>query len=150
METRRDVDKLNTNSLGILSFSISKQNLPIDFKGCNPKSSITSTTHKPGRKVLDRGCLLICLYTCSSSFAPNASTSWPSSCNCIARPLQILAMENKYHLRTVADTASKACFICYKPTTKVLITPDNKVGLFLYDHTSLFFLMYCFISDPST
>ncbi|KKY23882.1 hypothetical protein UCRPC4_g02695 [Phaeomoniella chlamydospora] len=35
-------------------------------------------------------------------------------------------MENKYHLRTVADTASKACFICYKPTTKVLITPDNK------------------------
>jgi hypothetical protein len=26
----------------------------------------------------------------------------------------------------VADTAAKACFVCYKPSTSVLITPDNK------------------------
>jgi phage-related minor tail protein len=36
-------------------------------------------------------------------------------------------MENTWHLRRVADNASKACWICYKPTTSVLITPNNKV-----------------------
>jgi flagellar biosynthesis GTPase FlhF len=36
-------------------------------------------------------------------------------------------MENIWHLRRVADNASKACWICYKPTTSVLITPNNKV-----------------------
>jgi hypothetical protein len=36
-------------------------------------------------------------------------------------------MENTWHLRRVADSASKACWICYKPTTCVLITPSNKV-----------------------
>ncbi|KAL5120515.1 hypothetical protein ACEQ8H_001533 [Pleosporales sp. CAS-2024a] len=35
-------------------------------------------------------------------------------------------MENTWHLRKVADNASKACWICYKPTTSVLITPNNK------------------------
>ncbi|KAH8730127.1 VPS4-associated protein 1 [Phaeosphaeriaceae sp. PMI808] len=35
-------------------------------------------------------------------------------------------MENIWHLRRVADNASKACWICYKPTTSVLITPNNK------------------------
>ncbi|KAL2393188.1 hypothetical protein ABEF93_000814 [Exophiala dermatitidis] len=33
---------------------------------------------------------------------------------------------NVYHLRTVAETSSKACYVCHKPSTKVLITPDNK------------------------
>ncbi|KAH7389547.1 VPS4-associated protein 1 [Phaeosphaeria sp. MPI-PUGE-AT-0046c] len=43
-------------------------------------------------------------------------------------------MENTWHLRRVADNASKACWICYKPTTSVLITPNNKVreGDFFY------------------
>lgn len=35
-------------------------------------------------------------------------------------------MENTWHHRKVAETAAKACFICYKPSTSVLITPDNK------------------------
>ncbi|RAL09028.1 AAA-ATPase Vps4-associated 1 family protein [Aspergillus homomorphus CBS 101889] len=34
--------------------------------------------------------------------------------------------QNTYHLRHVADTSAKACYICYKPSTSVLITPDNK------------------------
>ncbi|EXJ86387.1 hypothetical protein A1O3_03338 [Capronia epimyces CBS 606.96] len=33
---------------------------------------------------------------------------------------------NVYHLRTVAEASSKACYVCHKPTAKVLITPDNK------------------------
>ncbi|RVX69536.1 hypothetical protein B0A52_06600 [Exophiala mesophila] len=33
---------------------------------------------------------------------------------------------NVYHLRTVAETSSKPCLVCYKPTCKVLITPNNK------------------------
>ncbi|KAJ5105425.1 hypothetical protein NUU61_002772 [Penicillium alfredii] len=37
-----------------------------------------------------------------------------------------MSLTNVYHLRRVADTSAKACFICYKPSTSVLITPDNK------------------------
>ncbi|KAJ5191026.1 Protein of unknown function DUF1742 [Penicillium cinerascens] len=37
-----------------------------------------------------------------------------------------MSLKNIYHLRRVADTSSKACLICYKPSTSVLITPDNK------------------------
>ncbi|KAK5250647.1 hypothetical protein LTS03_000228 [Exophiala xenobiotica] len=37
-----------------------------------------------------------------------------------------LPFPNIYHLRTVAEASSKACYICYKPSVKVLITPDNK------------------------
>ncbi|QKX56308.1 uncharacterized protein TRUGW13939_03409 [Talaromyces rugulosus] len=37
-----------------------------------------------------------------------------------------MSLPNVWHLRRVADTASKACTICYKPSTSVLITPDNK------------------------
>ncbi|KAE9377767.1 DUF1742-domain-containing protein [Stipitochalara longipes BDJ] len=33
---------------------------------------------------------------------------------------------NIYSHRKVADTASKACEICYKPSTSVLVTADNK------------------------
>jgi hypothetical protein len=33
---------------------------------------------------------------------------------------------NVYTHRKVADTSSKACDICYKPSTSVLITPDKK------------------------
>ncbi|KAI0604044.1 DUF1742-domain-containing protein, partial [Pyrenophora tritici-repentis] len=36
------------------------------------------------------------------------------------------SMENIWHHRRVAENASKACWICYKPTTSVLITPNNK------------------------
>ncbi|KAJ5711595.1 hypothetical protein N7488_005751 [Penicillium malachiteum] len=37
-----------------------------------------------------------------------------------------MSLTNVYHLRRVADTSSKSCLICYKPSTSVLITPDNK------------------------
>ncbi|MCJ1324478.1 hypothetical protein MMC10_001140 [Thelotrema lepadinum] len=37
-----------------------------------------------------------------------------------------MALPNVWHLRTVADSASRSCYVCYKPTTGVLITPDNK------------------------
>jgi len=35
-------------------------------------------------------------------------------------------LTNVWHLRTVAETSSKPCYICFKPTSAVLITPDNK------------------------
>ncbi|KAJ4352681.1 hypothetical protein N0V95_004065 [Ascochyta clinopodiicola] len=34
--------------------------------------------------------------------------------------------ENTWHHRKVAETASKPCNICFKPTSSVLITPNNK------------------------
>lgn len=34
---------------------------------------------------------------------------------------------NLYTHRKVADASSKSCDVCYKLTTSVLITPDNKV-----------------------
>lgn len=34
---------------------------------------------------------------------------------------------NLYTLRKVAEAAAKACDVCYKPSTSVLITPDKKV-----------------------
>ncbi|KAH8428754.1 AAA-ATPase Vps4-associated 1 family protein [Aspergillus melleus] len=37
-----------------------------------------------------------------------------------------MSLPNIYHLRRVADTAARACTICYKPSSSVLITPDNK------------------------
>ncbi|EXJ62965.1 hypothetical protein A1O7_03409 [Cladophialophora yegresii CBS 114405] len=37
-----------------------------------------------------------------------------------------LPFQNVYHLRTVAEASSKACYVCHKPSVKVLITPDNK------------------------
>jgi chromatin remodeling complex protein RSC6 len=33
---------------------------------------------------------------------------------------------NTWHLRTVAEVSAKNCMICLKPSTAVLITPDNK------------------------
>ncbi|KAJ5281536.1 hypothetical protein N7478_006908 [Penicillium angulare] len=39
---------------------------------------------------------------------------------------EIMSLTNVYHLRRVADTAAKSCLICYKPSTSVLITPENK------------------------
>ncbi|MCJ1392230.1 hypothetical protein MMC18_005097 [Xylographa bjoerkii] len=37
-----------------------------------------------------------------------------------------MALSNIWHLRTVAESSSKPCYVCYKPTVSVLITPDNK------------------------
>ncbi|KAF2840752.1 DUF1742-domain-containing protein [Patellaria atrata CBS 101060] len=37
-----------------------------------------------------------------------------------------MALSNVWHHRRVADTSAKACWICYKPSTHVLITEDNK------------------------
>ncbi|TKA82290.1 hypothetical protein B0A55_01457 [Friedmanniomyces simplex] len=36
-----------------------------------------------------------------------------------------MATKNLYHRRLVADSAAKACWICYKPSSTVLITPDQ-------------------------
>ena len=41
----------------------------------------------------------------------------------------IMSLVNVWHLRKVAEASSKPCDICYKPTTNVMITPDNKVCL---------------------
>ena len=35
-------------------------------------------------------------------------------------------LTNTYHHRLVAASASKPCFICYKPSASVLITPDSR------------------------
>ncbi|KAL8770341.1 MAG: hypothetical protein Q9209_003977 [Squamulea sp. 1 TL-2023] len=35
-------------------------------------------------------------------------------------------LPNIWHLRRVAETSAKPCHICYKSTTSVLITPDQK------------------------
>ncbi|KAI9676769.1 MAG: hypothetical protein M1829_002864 [Trizodia sp. TS-e1964] len=37
-----------------------------------------------------------------------------------------MSFPNIWHLRRVGVGASKACWICFKPTSEVLITPDNK------------------------
>ncbi|KIW96755.1 uncharacterized protein Z519_02146 [Cladophialophora bantiana CBS 173.52] len=37
-----------------------------------------------------------------------------------------LPFPNVYHLRTVAEASSKPCYVCHRPSAKVLITPDNK------------------------
>lgn len=36
-----------------------------------------------------------------------------------------MAAKNIYHRRLVADSGAKACWICYKPSSTVLITPDQ-------------------------
>ncbi|KAL6234180.1 VPS4-associated protein 1 [Aspergillus navahoensis] len=35
-------------------------------------------------------------------------------------------LPNIWHLRRVADTAARACLVCHKPSSSVLITPNNK------------------------
>ncbi|KAF2184297.1 DUF1742-domain-containing protein [Zopfia rhizophila CBS 207.26] len=37
-----------------------------------------------------------------------------------------MSLSNTWHHRRVAENSAKACWICYKPTSSVLITPDNK------------------------
>ncbi|CAJ2511691.1 Uu.00g073160.m01.CDS01 [Anthostomella pinea] len=37
-----------------------------------------------------------------------------------------MAFPNIYHHRKVADTSAKGCELCYKPSTSVLVTPENK------------------------
>jgi len=45
-------------------------------------------------------------------------STWVSSLSVI--------MENTWHHRKVAETAQKACMICFKPSSSVLITADSK------------------------
>lgn len=49
-------------------------------------------------------------------------------------------MENIWHLRKVADTSAKACMICFKPSSSVLITPDNK---------DFFYICPAHLKDPN-
>ncbi|KAI9714401.1 MAG: hypothetical protein M1820_000362 [Bogoriella megaspora] len=37
-----------------------------------------------------------------------------------------MSLPNIWYHRRVADSGAKACYICYKPSTSVLITQDNK------------------------
>jgi len=37
-----------------------------------------------------------------------------------------MSLQNVWHHRRVADNSAKACWVCFKPSTSVLITPDNK------------------------
>jgi len=37
-----------------------------------------------------------------------------------------MATANVYHLRRVAPTSVKPCYVCYKPTASCLITPDSR------------------------
>ena len=37
-----------------------------------------------------------------------------------------MSLQNHYHRRLTAASSAKACFICYKPTPTVLITPDSR------------------------
>ena len=41
------------------------------------------------------------------------------------KPLQTMSLQNRYHRRRVAESASKPCLVCYKSSSTVLITPDN-------------------------
>jgi hypothetical protein len=36
-----------------------------------------------------------------------------------------MGYKNLYHRRLVAESGAKACWICYKPSSTVLITPEN-------------------------
>lgn len=40
-------------------------------------------------------------------------------------PVAIMASKNLYHRRLVAESGAKACWICYKPSSTVLITPEQ-------------------------
>jgi hypothetical protein len=42
-------------------------------------------------------------------------------------PTMATTLPNTWHLRRVAETAAKSCLICHKPSSSVLITPNNKV-----------------------
>ena len=55
-----------------------------------------------------------------------------------------MSIPNIYHLRRVADTAAKACSICYKPSSCVLITPDNKVCIYSFSPVHCFQYLFFF------
>jgi len=38
---------------------------------------------------------------------------------------EVMATKNLYHRRLVAESGAKACWICYKPSSTVLITPEQ-------------------------
>ncbi|EEH18485.2 hypothetical protein PABG_07546 [Paracoccidioides brasiliensis Pb03] len=44
-----------------------------------------------------------------------------------------MSLPNIWHHRKVAETAARSCEICYKPSSSVLITPDNKASI---EHTN--------------
>ncbi|KAI2624718.1 VPS4-associated protein 1 [Hypomontagnella submonticulosa] len=37
-----------------------------------------------------------------------------------------MSFPNIWHHRKVADTSAKACEVCFKPSSSVLVTPENK------------------------
>lgn len=57
-----------------------------------------------------------------------ASRLDPTGTQLVAETMSAPPFPNEYTLRTVAEVSSKPCFVCHKPTTKVLTTVGNKVG----------------------
>jgi hypothetical protein len=47
-----------------------------------------------------------------------------------------MAFPNEYAHRKVAETKAKSCDICFKLSSSVLITPDNKVRVTLASYTA--------------
>ena len=75
--------------------------------------------------------LLSFIRTRISASKASSSCLLSPSCNSQAsiRTVAMAALPNVWNLRTVAEASTKSCYICYKPTTAVLITSDNKVRL---------------------
>ncbi|ODQ65603.1 DUF1742-domain-containing protein [Nadsonia fulvescens var. elongata DSM 6958] len=49
--------------------------------------------------------------------------------------------KNLYHLRKVAESSAKACFVCYKPSSTVLVASDGK--------SDFFYVCQSHLADPS-
>jgi hypothetical protein len=54
-----------------------------------------------------------------------------------------------YHLRRVAETATKPCFICFKPTSAVLVSEDGKEDFFYTCDTHLKDPNFAAAKDPA-
>lgn len=52
-----------------------------------------------------------------------------------------LPFPNIFHLRRVADTSSRACTVCFKPTSAVLVSEDGKADFF--------YICDAHLTDPS-
>jgi hypothetical protein len=77
------------------------------------------------------GCHALFSSRATISHAPAVVAHWPlTSAGTAVRRVLLSAMatsatKNLYHRRLVAESASKPCWICYKPASTVLITPEQ-------------------------
>lgn len=61
---------------------------------------------------------------------PETKIWWhnPTAILSLPCPNSKMAFPNIYSHRKVAETSARACEICFKLSTSVLVTPENKVG----------------------